>query len=764
MSLSRPSHLNFYPNASNFTIGTQNIIIHNEQSTGRTGRFEPPSPIPDASHNRNRKTSPPDSSCLPGTRIAAITNILTWAKSDEGSHRQVILWLCGAVGAGKSAISQAVAEDLDSCGRLAASFFFFRGAGDRSQFSKFAITLASQMAIAIPATAPYITEALKRMSGWSVSKQMEALVYRPIRLALADESSGFPVTILLDGLDECQDKEEVEEFLDHVLESFNSHSLKGVRFIIASRIEQHIQTNLETESVRIENLASYVPDDDIRTFLSAIFSRAAKRNRVIRAYGDWPKSEDLDSLTQHIRGSFIFASTIVKYILDSSDDGLTPIERLPLALEMNPGLDGLYTETLKRSSHCPHFTDIIASAVLPLKPLSVSELSQLLEIPSFQILNTLVNLQAIIHIPDDDYSPITTFHVSLRDFLMDKDRSGSLFVPAIHHARLAFKWLEPPSINMDHTRKSICRHCNDFMGCDTVDRAHFHWKQILTINYHDNDWNLPFIGLFGGLLSHFFPSRQLALVDYLSQEEEYDTFYGLVIAALCPGDSYGPWNRLLYTLKEWARGNPPHIPHYGRIPSILVHAGVRIFNLDESLTRGKPFTGAVEHMLRFWVKHLAAAVQSDPELTLEVLRVRVMHTSESIAALKNDVFAAEIAIQNRFPGALSDMSAFPTLEARSMYNANFNFYKLRFGSPGGISILDIFNAYRAFSLTQTRMLHSSQDFQIKFTHSLGHWWRRGGDIELSLRKSDVDGPYNISLGNGSVDSGWAQDWAPAAEH
>ncbi|TEB09417.1 hypothetical protein FA13DRAFT_1107779 [Coprinellus micaceus] len=58
---------------------------------------------------------------------------LVGAKADLGEANPHILWIYGYAGCGKSAISQAVAEQLAQDGRLAASFFFFRGSGDRSR-------------------------------------------------------------------------------------------------------------------------------------------------------------------------------------------------------------------------------------------------------------------------------------------------------------------------------------------------------------------------------------------------------------------------------------------------------------------------------------------------------------------------------------------------------------------------------------------------------------------------------------------------------
>ncbi|TEB25610.1 hypothetical protein FA13DRAFT_1611420, partial [Coprinellus micaceus] len=138
-----------------------------------------------ASHTRNLRFSPPNSKCLPGTREKVIGMILSWAHAaiDEGLPH--IMWIYGYAGCGKSAISHAVAERLAEEGRLAARSFF-RGAGDRSSITRFAHTIAHQLATAFPAAAPFIQDAIKAdpglasMSTSSSAVQFRNLVLRPI--------------------------------------------------------------------------------------------------------------------------------------------------------------------------------------------------------------------------------------------------------------------------------------------------------------------------------------------------------------------------------------------------------------------------------------------------------------------------------------------------------------------------------------------------------------------------------------------------------
>ncbi|RXW13117.1 hypothetical protein EST38_g12736 [Candolleomyces aberdarensis] len=405
-------------------------------------------PIPDASHTRDRETSPPNSACFPSTRIEIIRRIVAWADSTllRNTH---VLWLYGFVGCGKSAIALAIALKFERRKRLVGSFFFFRNTGDRSRMTRFATTLACQLAAAIPEVAPFIKKAVKEEPGLlqsSLVAQLRRLVYEPFKAAAkrARLLKMFllkgPFLIVIDGLDECEDRKDLVAFIDDMLEFFKKHPLVPLRFFITSRVEQHIQGHLKNDQVRLENLINHCSWDDINTFMQTCFEAEKKRNPVINAYiqkhGDWPTKKDRDQLVDHIGGSFIFASALFRYIVDPTDHQSTPMDRLPHTLNMSPGLDTLYLRTLSRSQDLPHFSNIISTFALLFEPLPIVGIAELLGIESYEVIRVLVNLQAIIHIPGTDDLPVTMCHTSLRDFLTTESRSRCFFAPPSFHIYL----------------------------------------------------------------------------------------------------------------------------------------------------------------------------------------------------------------------------------------------------------------------------------------------------------------------------------------
>jgi hypothetical protein len=319
---------------------------------------------------------------------------------------------------------------------------------------RFAVTLASQLLAAIPATAPLIQDAVQAERGLvtgdvSLSMQLDLLILFPFLAVVRDRAleqtlAKGPFLIVIDGLDECEDSRGVQEFIDHMLAFFDEYPAAPLRIFISSRVEQYIRERLETDAVRMENLDSHLPHKDIERFLQAAFKAAAERNRVIRAYvtvyGEWPAKSDMNKLIEYIGGSFVLASTIFRFVVQpaTEDDPLTPMERLPLTLNMN-GLDGLYAKTLSRSQKFPHYHTIISTIALLQRPLPIVGIADLLDIQTFKVVRVLVNLQAIIHVPGtDEEGEVTLCHTSLRDFLATASRSQSLFVPPSFHLLLSY--------------------------------------------------------------------------------------------------------------------------------------------------------------------------------------------------------------------------------------------------------------------------------------------------------------------------------------
>ncbi|KAF5339605.1 hypothetical protein D9611_011474 [Ephemerocybe angulata] len=493
----------YYCSTEMLTVQSQDpVIYHNAncEITGQTyingpvynhygsqGSRSILNPIRDASYTRNRKQSPPDSNCLPGTRKSILQQVVAWADASVLFNNPHVLWLYGYVGCGKSAIAQTVAEQYARKGRLAGSFFFFRTSPERSKVARLAVTLASQVAAAIPSTAPRIEAALKALGGpdqdpntISLSSQLQQLVYDPINAARWDRMGldrlRGPYIIILDGLDECDDHEDLALFIEHLLDFFDRNPRVPLRFFITSRVEEYIRTRLDrSDQVCLVDLVDHTSLEDITIALGIHFASAAIHDRVIQAYGEWPSPADQLLLAKKIGCSYIWMSTIVQFILKPSNDGRTPMDRLPAALKMESGLDDLYTHTLSLAEGLPHFASIIATITLARRPVSILEIAELIRfrVKKFEVVQVLIRLHSIFQVPGNDITPVNLCHISLYDYLTQPKRSGRFTVAPSKHGHLASRCFD--ILSLEEPLESVAyQYAVDNFGSHLL----FNWKEL----------------------------------------------------------------------------------------------------------------------------------------------------------------------------------------------------------------------------------------------------------------------------------------------
>ncbi|RXW21124.1 hypothetical protein EST38_g4741 [Candolleomyces aberdarensis] len=468
-----------FPNACN-------VNVHDLKSPPETGS-KPKRSVWDRAKGLVRNpSSPPPKADKPGKTDRERPVTLGHVSIPVNIIVRHICWMYGHVGCGKSAIAQNVAEELAENGKLGASFFFFRNAGNRSSMNGLPSTLAHQISQNIPGTRPLIESIIREDRSLlgqarSLASQLEDLVFKPCLKALcAGDLSAHvrsPYVIVIDGLDECDDKEGVETFIDYAITFFTRHPTIPLRLFITSRIEEHIRTRLDSKEIHLLDLNTKFRREDLALYMKATFSKAAQQDRALRTQGGtWPEAEELNKLIDYCDGSFIIGSTLIKFILgDSGDnDPRTPMERLPLALEISHGLDGVYLQILSRSQYLPHFHLIISTLAAMQEPLSVSGLSALLYVSTYEVVRVLVNLQAIIQVPGRDDDPVTLFHTSLRDFLVDESRSGDFYVPPSHHTFLTYRCLSLLFGPHPSSSKECCRYAIIWWAT--------HWASALTMD------------------------------------------------------------------------------------------------------------------------------------------------------------------------------------------------------------------------------------------------------------------------------------------
>ena len=401
-----------------------------------------------AAYNSSERQSA--SSCLPGTREHVVANITDWM---DGGDDRTVCWLYGPAGSGKSTIAHAIAERCEQesestprieypKGRLAASFFFSRGTEDRSVITYFFPTIAYQLAISLPSIRNDMREALRGdplIVSQSPKDQFKKLIVDPI-LPFTESESISTMIVVVDGLDECEEKDAVA--LIRVLLSANAASPLPIRFFFTSRADDAIRQALKPHSSAIYpldlSMTEFDAHHDIHTFLKDGFSDLyeEKSDYMGDVEPPWPTPSDLELLVEKSEGLFIYASTLLKFVGDTND-GRLPDEKLQEAMKGHNGLDDLYKQVLGDAPQ--HSTDlfrrILGALVVLRDQLPTNSLACLLRIDrARRILPVLRGCRSILMIPDDLDMAIKIFHASLQDFLMSgTPSSDNYFIDPVQH-------------------------------------------------------------------------------------------------------------------------------------------------------------------------------------------------------------------------------------------------------------------------------------------------------------------------------------------
>ncbi|TFK31329.1 hypothetical protein BDQ12DRAFT_640202, partial [Crucibulum laeve] len=446
----------FFSNPSNVMVNDSNMYdIRGNQINNYAGNPPPDlhhilSPVGDASYTRPG----PVARCHPGTRLEVIAEIEKWIKY---SHNCPILWLNGPAGSGKSAISQTIAERCVTNGKIIASFFFFRSAGRRSTIRYLIPTLAHQISTLNIDAKHFLIDTMSNEPNLhhekSLRHQLDKLLINPIWTTGLDLSK---VIIIIDALDECDDKQLISEFIEAIVDICNTPNFQlPFRLFLTSRVEEHIQEQFyksTTQSViKYLSLQNFDATKDIQLYLeSRLFLLYRSKPRLMHGISwPWPSKEDLEMLSTNAAGSFIIASTLVTFIEKAKGH---PDNNLKEALDMTDGLDPVYHQVITtalqenktlRDKHLHILYRVLAVIGLAEEPLSVTDMSVLLEREAHHIVYMLLGLQAILLIPEKDNEPVKVFHTSLRDYLCLKERSKDLCINMQQsHAMLAIRCLE----------------------------------------------------------------------------------------------------------------------------------------------------------------------------------------------------------------------------------------------------------------------------------------------------------------------------------
>ncbi|KAF8959727.1 hypothetical protein BDZ97DRAFT_1922701 [Flammula alnicola] len=389
--------------------------------------------------------------CHPNTRVAILDEIMAWLDDTNDSRRA--MWMRGAAGAGKSAIARTIAQMCEKQGRLSASFFFSRTANDtrRSDVKYLVATLVHQMVENIPEIRQHITTTMLNnqfIFDLALETQINKLLVDPLS-HLSDISAHpiLPKVIIIDGLDECRNKDAQNTIVKGFVEALAQmqHNFPH-RLLIASRPEQNIQSSFGLQELApflrhlpLDN--SWKPDDDIRTFLVDSFADI-RQTHPLRRYipVNWPAPHDIEKLVEKSSGQFIYAATVSKYIKSNEHH---PVECLQIVINLvkDPEnrpyaeLDALYAHIFAQAKKPElalcilriHLMESVEPNVdLPFEEIRFIE--RFLGLGEGKLELTLTDLLSIVEVErQGEALKIKFLHASLPDFLLDETRAGRFY-------------------------------------------------------------------------------------------------------------------------------------------------------------------------------------------------------------------------------------------------------------------------------------------------------------------------------------------------
>jgi len=409
-----------------------------------------------AFHNSAERFDPPK--CHPHTREAVLKEIMDWVR--ETDKQQLLLWLYGPAGAGKSSIAHTIAEMCKEAGLLAADFFFSRTASERNHDRYLIATIVYQLTLSIPELRREVASAVEHdplIFSRSISAQVQALIIEPfskIRNVLENEE--IPGLVVIDGLDECSDARSQS----NVITALGQAHIP-LFFLIASRPEHAIRNafNVGTSHSNMRPLVldnTYEPDADIRLFLRSRFGEIRKRHPSGSSFPpSWPSSAKIEKLVEKSSGQFIYASTVMKFV---EEPGYWPDDRLNIVFGLLPPgnntpfaeLDAFYTHILSSVKDFDKVRMVFYFLIFTetrVKDKSPNRIEKFLNFRPGELQTILCDLHSILFVPPDRSArssfngtrePVIILHASLPDFLMDKARSKKFFLDAGDaHAHLA---------------------------------------------------------------------------------------------------------------------------------------------------------------------------------------------------------------------------------------------------------------------------------------------------------------------------------------
>ncbi|KAF5378048.1 hypothetical protein D9757_011519 [Collybiopsis confluens] len=390
--------------------------------------------------------------CLEGTRAKILENIQHWA---ENASESTGYWIWGMAGTGKSTIAMSACnlfKKSEECA-LVASFFCSRQIEECRDYRTIIPTLAYQLARGFRRFAVVLRDiynADPEIASKQPEEQVLKLLIEPWKAVLAFQNQRRVPVIVLDALDECT---EVQRALKPLIAAIEEGKLAQIKFLFTSRPEQPIQLLLHSNQlnmvipskVKVFELHGVEKDEvqkDINAYVTAELKSIATE-------------QHLQELTALAGNLFIFAATVVKYVMGMKDPS-SQLRRLEKALKDNKHqeLDQLYAGVLQdvigedfEKDELDTRWSILHTMVALLQPMTCKGIAVMASSGEDTVRVLIEQLQAFCFISAKDQC-VHTFHLSFPEYITRQSDEMNI---AKYHEKLSincFKQMEQLRFNM----------------------------------------------------------------------------------------------------------------------------------------------------------------------------------------------------------------------------------------------------------------------------------------------------------------------------
>ncbi|KIK56926.1 hypothetical protein GYMLUDRAFT_173660, partial [Collybiopsis luxurians FD-317 M1] len=380
--------------------------------------------------------------CLVDTRVEIIDKIFQWICDTRTNVPQIFL-LYGPGGTGKSAISHTIGKRCKDQDCLGAFFRFDRNFSMERTPSRALQSIAYNLAAYVPEYGNTLVEILDKdpylLNSPSLRELWQNLILKPAQLV----HQSRPVVIIIDALDECNSQQEDgfrKKFLSTLIDGV--HELPGnFRILITSRLENYIVNILNQYS----NMLQTQDMSKLRDTKDDIYRYVVHRMGSFISNGDL-NLHQCKALAERAERHFQWASTVCEALHHEVQPGIKLKKRFEKFIELQADfsqdlnlLDQLYKSILgeifkvENVNGMNEYRKVMAQILAASEPLSRAALKNLQiayhrymgEDEGEQGVDAVIPwLGSLLTGVTEHNAPIQPVHTSIRDFLLDTERSG----------------------------------------------------------------------------------------------------------------------------------------------------------------------------------------------------------------------------------------------------------------------------------------------------------------------------------------------------